>query len=62
MEAAPPYRSATWLGKPTTTWQQTDFSKSMELTHSSINTPTVEMRGHTHHILEIPLAKLPFLV
>jgi hypothetical protein len=24
--------------------------------------PTVEMRRHTHHILEIPLAKLSFLV
>jgi hypothetical protein len=34
----------------------------MELPHDPINTPpTVEMRG-THDILEIPLAKLSFLV
>jgi hypothetical protein len=56
VEAAPP-------GRPATTWHQTNFSKLLELPHSPINTPLwLENRRHTHHILEIPLVKLSFLV
>jgi hypothetical protein len=39
VEAAPPDRSAMWLGQPTTTWCQIDFSKLVELPHDPINTP-----------------------
>jgi hypothetical protein len=48
-------------GRPATTWQVTTSAKSVELPHIPINPP---YGGHqnTHHIFEIPLAKLPFLV
>jgi hypothetical protein len=39
VEAAPLSRSATWLGRPTTTWCQIEFSKLVELPHDPINTP-----------------------
>jgi hypothetical protein len=61
VEAAPPCQPAMWLGQPATTWCQTDFSKSVELSHNPINTP-YGGNEETHHILEIPLAKLSFLV
>jgi hypothetical protein len=54
VEAAPP-------GRPATTWCQTNFSKSVELPHGPINTP-YDGNEKTHHILEILLAKLSFLV
>jgi hypothetical protein len=38
------------------------LAKSVELPHSPINTPSVEIRTHTHHYLEISHAKLSFLV
>jgi hypothetical protein len=44
VEAAPP-------GRPATTWHQTNFSKSVELPHGPINTPS-PLRwkwGHTPH-------------
>jgi hypothetical protein len=50
-----------WIGWPATTWHQTDFSKLVELPHDFINTP-YGGNEETHHILEIPLAKLLFLV
>jgi hypothetical protein len=50
-----------WL--PATTGHQTDFSKSMEVPFTPINTPlTLKVDTHIYHILEIPLAKLSFLV
>jgi hypothetical protein len=61
VEAAPLSWSDTWLGRPATTWWQTDFSKSVELPHDPINT-SYGGNEETHHILEIPLAKLSFLV
>jgi hypothetical protein len=56
-------QTATWLGRSAATWQVTASAKSVELPHGPINTPprTGESR-HAHHILEIPLAMLPFLV
>jgi hypothetical protein len=54
VEATPPDR-------PITTWCQIDFSKSVELPYNPINT-SYGGNEDTHHILEIPLAKLPFLV
>jgi hypothetical protein len=54
VEATPPG----WLA----TWRQTNLSKSVELSHGSINTPPPMVEMRTHHILEISLAKLPFLV
>jgi hypothetical protein len=62
VEAAPPGRLATWLGRLATTWGQTDFSKSVELPHGPINTPPYGGNEKRHHILEIPFAKLAFLV
>jgi hypothetical protein len=52
----------TWLGRPAVTWGITTLDKSMELPHGPINTPYWWELTHTHHILEIPLANLPFLV
>jgi hypothetical protein len=63
MEADPLDRPATWLGSPATTWHQTNFSKLVEVSFTPINTPLmVKVDTHTHHTLEIPLAKLSFLV
>jgi hypothetical protein len=39
VEAAPPGRPATWLGRPATTWCQTDLSELVELPRGPINTP-----------------------
>jgi hypothetical protein len=50
-----------WLGRPATTWQVTTSAKSVEVPHGPINTP-LPVKVGTHHILEIPLAKLSFLV
>jgi hypothetical protein len=55
--------SAMCLGRPATTWQVTALAKSVELPHGPINTALlVKVDTHTHHILEVPLAELPFLV
>jgi hypothetical protein len=40
---------------------KTEFFKSVELPHDPINIP-YGGNEDTHHILEIPLAKPPFLV
>jgi hypothetical protein len=61
VEAAPLGRLAMWLGRPATTWHQTDFSKSVEVPFTPINTPLM-VKVDTHHDLEIPLAKLSFLL
>jgi hypothetical protein len=62
VEAAPPGRLDTWLSRPATTWCQTNLSKSVEVPFTPINTPlTVKVETHTH-TLEIPPAKLSFLV
>jgi hypothetical protein len=50
-------RPATWLGRRAATWRVTASAKSVEVPHGA----TDENR-HTRDILEIPLAKLPFLV
>jgi hypothetical protein len=56
-------RSATWLVQPATTWRVTASAKLVELPHGPINTPLpLKVDTHTHHILEIPLAKLSLLV
>jgi hypothetical protein len=58
-------QSATWLDRPAATGQVTTSAKSVEFPHGSINIPVsvkVDTHTHTHHILEIPLAKLSFLV
>jgi hypothetical protein len=56
-------RSAMWLGQPTATRRVTYSAKLVELPHGPINTPLpVKVDTHTHHILEIPHAKLSFLV
>jgi hypothetical protein len=49
---------------PATTWLVTTSAKSVELPHGPISTPPLLVRvdTHTHHILEIPLANLSFLV
>jgi hypothetical protein len=39
VEAAPPSRAATWLGRPITTWRQTDLTKLVEVPFTPINTP-----------------------
>jgi hypothetical protein len=39
VEAAPPSRLITWLGRSATTWRQTDLSKSVEVPFTPINTP-----------------------
>jgi hypothetical protein len=63
VEATLPGRLATWLGRPATTWHQTDLSKSVEVPFTPINTTlTVKVNTHTYHNLENPLAKLAFLV
>jgi hypothetical protein len=63
MEAKLIGQLATWLGQPATTWQVTTLAKSVELPHDPINTPLpMKVDTHTHHILEIPVAKLSFLV
>jgi hypothetical protein len=56
-------QSTTWIGLPATTWRVTASAMSVELPQGPINTPLpMKVDTHTHHILEIPLAKLPFLV
>jgi hypothetical protein len=63
LEADPPRWLATWLGRPATTWCLTDLSKLVGAPFAPINTHLmVKVGTHTHHILEIPLAKLPFLL
>jgi hypothetical protein len=52
---------ARWLGRSATTWLVTALVKSVELPHGPINIPLL-VKGDTHHILEIPLAKLSFIV
>jgi hypothetical protein len=47
--------------RPATTWRQTGLSKSVEAPFNPINTPLM-VKVDTHHNLEIPLAKLSFLV
>jgi hypothetical protein len=49
VEATPPGRLATWLGRLATTWRQTDFSKLVELPHGPINTPLRWKWEHTPH-------------
>jgi hypothetical protein len=63
VEAAPPGQLATWLVRSATTWRQTDLSKSVEVPLTPINTSfTVKVDTHTHHYIETPLEKLPFLL
>jgi hypothetical protein len=55
-------QTATWLGRSAATWQVTASAKSVELPHGPINTPPWWKSEHTHHYMEIQLAKLSFLV
>jgi hypothetical protein len=40
VETAPPDWLATLLGRPTTTWHQTNIFKSVEVPFTPINTPS----------------------
>jgi hypothetical protein len=56
-------RQAGHVARPAAaTWKVTASAKSVELPHDPINTPLRWKSEHTHHYLEIPLAKLSFLV
>jgi hypothetical protein len=55
VEAIPP-------SLPATTWRVTTSAKSVELPHDPINTPLQWKSEDKHHYMEIPLAKLSFLV
>jgi hypothetical protein len=57
---APPH-SCHEVGSLATTWRQTDLSKSMGVPFAPYKYPLM-VKVDTHHILEIPLAKLLFLV
>jgi hypothetical protein len=47
MEAEPHGRPATWLGRPATTWQVNDLTKSVTPPWTPINIPLlVEIRTH----------------
>jgi hypothetical protein len=48
VEATPLSRPARWLGRPITTWCQTDLSKLVEVPFTPINTPLV-VKVDTHH-------------
>jgi hypothetical protein len=58
VEAAPPDRSATWLGRPATTWCDTDLSKSMEVPFTPINTPITVKVKIPHSTYSSPLVKV----
>jgi hypothetical protein len=56
-------QSAMWLEQLAATWRVTASAMLVELPHGPINTPLpVKIDTHTHHILEILLVNLPFLV
>jgi hypothetical protein len=59
VEAAPPDRSATWLGRPATTWHQTDHSKLVEVPFTPMNTPLMVKVDTPHSFCSSPLVKLP---
>jgi hypothetical protein len=62
VEAIPLSQPATWLAQPAATWGVIASAKSVELPHGPLNNPLWWKLEHTHHTLEIPLAKLSFSV
>jgi hypothetical protein len=60
VEAAPPGRLATWLGNPTTTWHQTDLSKSVEVPFTLINTSLMVKVDTPQSTCSSPLVKVQF--
>jgi hypothetical protein len=58
MKAIAPSRSTSWLGRPATTWRVIASAKLVDLPDGPINILLRWKSEHTHHSLEIPLAKL----
>jgi hypothetical protein len=58
VEAAPPNWPATWLGRSITTWRQTDFSKSVVVPFTPINTPLTVKVDTPHSFCSSPLVKV----
>jgi hypothetical protein len=52
-------RLAAWLGHPTSTSRQTDFSKSVEVPFTPINTPLKVKVETPHSTYSSPLVKVP---
>jgi hypothetical protein len=48
-----------WLARPASTWRQTDFSKSVEIPFTPINTPLMVKVSTPHFTCSSPLVKLP---
>jgi hypothetical protein len=59
VEAVPPCRPTTWLGRQTFTWRQTDLSKSMEVPFTPLNTPLTVKVETPHSTCSFPLVKVP---
>jgi hypothetical protein len=59
VEAVPPDRSATWLGRPATTWRQTDLSKLVEVPFTTINTLLMVKVNTPQSFCSSPLVKVP---
>jgi hypothetical protein len=58
MEAAPPDWPATWLGRPATTWCQTNLSESVEILFTPVNIPLTVKVEITHSTCSSPLVKV----
>jgi hypothetical protein len=59
VEATPPSRLATWLGRSATTWRQTNLSKSVEVSFTPIHTPLRVIVDTPHSTCSSPLVKVP---
>jgi hypothetical protein len=59
VEATPPGRPATCLGRPATTWHQTDLSRSVEVPFTPINTPFMEKVDTPLSTWSSPLVRVP---
>jgi hypothetical protein len=57
--ATPPSHLATCFGHPTTTWRQTDLSKSVEVQFTPINTPLMVKVNTPHSFCSSPLINFP---
>jgi hypothetical protein len=59
VEAAPPVLLAACLDCPTTTWHQTNLSKSVEVPFSLINTSLMVKVKTPYSFCSYPLVKVP---
>jgi hypothetical protein len=50
---------ATWVGRPATTWCQTDLSMSVEVPFTPINTPLMVKVKKSYSTCSSPLVKVP---